>query len=209
MVIVIFTIYSFINDSIVLKLEASLDNNAIIYRLLSLYTIIEFYVFSLLIFWNLKIKGLRIFIICISPLFIIFSIFQFLNSTSYYIDSLSITIENLIIICFTIFYFYEQLVLPQQNFIYSSFRFWIILGILIYSTGTFFFFLQSDKLTDDQWKDWSLINYFCTILKIIFFSVAILMKKENSDNISEENPLLDDIFDKTLEFDPTNPEERT
>src|SRR5690606_7537286 len=98
----------------------------------------------------------------ISPLFIIFSIFQFLNSTSYYIDSLSITIENLIIICFTIFYFYEQLVLPQQNFIYSSFRFWIILGILIYSTGTFFFFLQSDKLADDQWKDWSLINYFCT-----------------------------------------------
>lgn len=206
MVIVFFALYSFVNDSIVLGLGDSQENNSIIFRLLSLFTIIEFCVFALIIYWCLNIRKLKIFILFVSPIFIIFSIFQFLNSTSFYIDSLSITIENLIIICFAILYFYEQLAIPQNSFIYNSFRFWLILGILIYSTGTFFFFLQSDKLTDAQWEDWSLINYFCTILKIIFFSVAILMKKDNSDNIYKENPLLDDIFEKSFEFDPNNPD---
>src|SRR5690606_5100562 len=144
-VIVFFALYSFVNDSIVLGLGDSQENNAIIFRLLSLFTIIEFCVFALIIYWCLNIRKLKIFILFVSPIFIIFSIFQFLNSTSFYIDSLSITIENLIIICFAILYFYEQLAIPQNSFIYNSFRFWLILGILIYSTGTFFFFLQSDK----------------------------------------------------------------
>lgn len=185
------------------------DYSEFVLILLSAYTIIEYLIFSLVIYWSLKRKSLKRIILIAIPIFLLFSLYQYISGLSDKIDSLSITVENLILICFTLFYFFEQLVEPQDRFVYTSFRFWIILGILIYSTGTFFFFLQSDKLTDDQWNDWSLINYFCTILKIIFFSVAILMKKENSDNISEENPLLDDIFDKTLEFDPTNPEERT
>lgn len=185
------------------------DYSEFVLILLSAYTIIEYLIFSLVIYWSLKRKSLKRIILIAIPIFLLFSLYQYISGLSDKIDSLSITVENLILICFTLFYFFEQLVEPQDKFVYTSFRFWIILGILIYSTGTFFFFLQSDKLSDDQWKDWSLINYFCTILKIIFFSVAILMKKENSDNISEENPLLDDIFDKTLEFDPTNPEERT
>jgi len=185
------------------------DYSEFVLILLSAYTIIEYLIFSLVIYWSLKRKSLKRIILIAIPIFLLFSLYQYISGLSDKIDSLSITVENLILICFTLFYFFEQLVEPQDRFVYTSFRFWIILGILIYSTGTFFFFLQSDKLSDDQWKDWSLINYFCTILKIIFFSVAILMKKENSDNISEENPLLDDIFDKTLEFDPTNPEERT
>jgi hypothetical protein len=185
------------------------DYSEFVLILLSAYTIIEYLIFSLVIYWSLKRKSLKRIILIAIPIFLLFSLYQYISGLSDKIDSLSITVENLILICFTLFYFFEQLVEPQDRFVYTSFRFWIILGILIYSTGTFFFFLQSDKLSDDQWKDWSLINYFCTILKIIFFSVAILMKKENSDNISEENPLLDDIFDRTLEFDPTNPEERT
>lgn len=185
------------------------DYSEFVLILLSAYTIIEYLIFSLVIYWSLKRKSLKRIILIAIPIFLLFSLYQYISGLSDKIDSLSITVENLILICFTLFYFFEQLVEPQDRFVYTSFRFWIILGILIYSTGTFFFFLQSDKLSDDQWKDWSLINYFCTILKIIFFSVAILMKKENSDNISEENPLLHDIFDRTLEFDPTNPEERT
>lgn len=202
-VIFVFCLYSFTNDYFVNELY---DNTKVVFFLLSFYTIIEFLTYSLLIFWSLHKKVLKKIILIIIPLFLIFSIYQYLTDTQYVIDSLSITVEYLILICFSLFYFYEQLATPQEKFVYTSFRFWIILGILIYSTGTFFFFLQSDKLTDAQWEDWSLINYFCTILKIIFFSVAILMKKDNSDNIYKENPLLDDIFEKSFEFDPNNPD---
>src|SRR5690606_19467841 len=126
--------------------------------LLSAYTIIEFLIFALVIYWSLKRKIFKRLILITIPIFILFSFYLYISKSSNKIDSLSITIENLILICFTLFYFFEQLVEPQDRFVYTSFRFWIILGILIYSTGTFFFFLQSDKLSDDQWKDWSLIN---------------------------------------------------
>lgn len=211
MVVVCLGLYSFINDSIVLKFSDNQDNNRVVYNLLSLYTIVEFIVYTAVIYWCLRMFKLKRIILFFSPLFILFSLYQLfstssINENSLSIDSLSITVENLILICFALLYFYEQLAEPQESFVYSSYRFWIILGILIYSTGTFFFFLQSDSLTDEQWDDWSLINYFCTILKIIFFSIAILMKKESSDNIYRKNPLLDDKFEKSLDIDPNNPD---
>ena len=181
-------------------------DNKIVFLLLSIFTQIEFIVYALLSYWSLKKKALKLIILICVPLFMIFSMYQYFTDTKNVIDSLSITVENLILICFALLYFYEQLAEPQESFVYSSYRFWIILGILIYSTGTFFFFLQSDSLTDEQWDDWSLINYFCTILKIIFFSIAILMKKESSDNIYRKNPLLDDKFEKSLDIDPNNPD---
>jgi hypothetical protein len=54
----------------------------------------------------------------------------------------------------------------------------MLVAILVYSTGTFFFFMQSDSLSNEQWAKWSIINYLCTTLKNILFSVAVLMRKD-------------------------------
>ena len=74
----------------------------------------------------------------------------------------------------------------------------MILGILIYSTGTFFFFMQSSDLTDEQWDTWSPINYVFTLIKNILFGVAIIIRKNNVPPDNSFKPPYDELFDKPI-----------
>ena len=74
----------------------------------------------------------------------------------------------------------------------------MILGILIYSTGTFFFFMQSSELTDEQWDQWSPINYVFTLVKNILFGVAIIIRKDNVPPSNPFKPPYDELFDKPI-----------
>jgi hypothetical protein len=40
--------------------------------------------------------------------------------------------------------------------------------------------MQSDNLSNEEWDKWALINYTFTIIKNVFFSIAISMKKEGT-----------------------------
>src|SRR5690606_24120191 len=91
--------------------------NDFVLFLLSAYTIIEFLIFALVIYWSLKRKIFKRLILITIPIFILFSFYLYISKSSNKIDSLSITIENLILICFTLFYFFEQLVEPQDRFV--------------------------------------------------------------------------------------------
>lgn len=101
-------------------------------------------------------------------------------------------------------FFFEQISEPEVTFIYSSHKFWLLLAILIYSTGTFFLFMYSSSMSDEQWDDWSLINRIFTILKNSFFCIAIIMKKEVSDNNYLKKPFNEDIFDFPRDFKDKN-----
>jgi len=96
-----------------------------------------------------------------------------------------------------LFYFFEELNEPKSTFIYSSHKFWIILGILIYFTGTFFFFMQSNDLSDEQWSKWGIINYVFTLIKNLLFSIAIIIKKNTQPDILFKNPY-DELFEKRI-----------
>jgi membrane-bound ClpP family serine protease len=122
---------------------------------------------------------------------------MFFNKSSNHIDSIPITVEYILIIIFCLLFFFEEINEPNVNFIYSTYSFWIIIGILIYSTGTFFLFMQSENLSDEEWDRWRIINFVFTLVKNIFFSIAILMKKEESQN-SLEKPY-EDVIEKPLE----------
>jgi hypothetical protein len=144
--------------------------------------------FSAAIFTLLKISQLKKIIIGIIPVFLAFSLIQYIKSNpDDEIDSLSISVEYIIIIIFCLLYFYEEINVPQVTFIYSTKAFWIITGILIYSAGTFFLFLFSDNLTDDEWKKWSIINYVFTILKNTCFGIAVTIKHTPDPLLSYES----------------------
>jgi hypothetical protein len=102
---------------------------------------------------------------------------------------MSITVENIIIIIFCLFYFYEEISIPQSAFIYSTPAFWLIAGILIYSAGTFFLFMFSDNLSDDEWNKWVTINYVFTILKNGCFGLAVTIKHTHDPLLSYEENL--------------------
>ena len=188
-----YCVYSFINDLLVTDAFNINIGNDSTFLFLSIFTIVEYVLFSIAIYLNLK-KGLfKRIILWFSPFFIIFCLFLFFNRGGKNdIDSISITVEYILIIAYCLFFFFEELNEPNTTFIYASYKFWIIVGILIYSTGTFFFFMNSSDLTDEQWDKWSAINYVGTIIKNAFFSVAMVLKKAKPP---ESNPPFDNKFD--------------
>ncbi|WP_130543271.1 hypothetical protein [Pseudobacter ginsenosidimutans] len=109
--------------------------------------------------------------------------------------------EYLLLIIFCLFYFFKEINQPESVFIYSSYTFWVIVGILIYSTGTFFFFTYSRNLSDEEWAKWSVINYIFTIIKNILFGIAVIMPKKNDTLQSQEKHYRDQLFDPP----PLNP----
>ena len=176
-VIFYYCLYSFLNDVTVgiLTDQATELNDRISFVLLSVFTVVEFSLFSVAIRMILKKKILRDIIKISFPLFVIFAAIVFYLSFKSSIDSVSITVEYIIIIIFSLFYFYEEISIPNFTFIYNSSRFWIIVGILTYSTGTFFFFLYSSSMLGQDWDNWSIINFIFTILKNILFCIAIII----------------------------------
>jgi hypothetical protein len=178
--IIFYCAYSFLNDTLVTASERNiiyLGSNTS-YYLLSCFTIVEYVVFALVLYLNIQYRIFRTIIFALSPVFVIFSVILLTRYSSANIDSLTITVEYILVIAFCIFYFFDELRQPKTEFIYSSYKFWILVSILIYSAGTFFFFMQANNLTNEQWAKWRAINHSFTILKNILFSVAVLMRKD-------------------------------
>lgn len=197
-VIFFYCIYTFINELFVTNLLNIEINASVRFTLLSLFTVVEYSLFTYAIFLNIKKSLYKRIIIAISPIFFMFAIFQFFNpEVKNNIDSISITIEYILLIIYSLFYFFEELNEPNTTFIYSSHSFWIVVGILIYSTGTFFFFMQSNNLSDEEWYRWSVINDIFTIIKNLFFSIAIVIRKNISSENSFKSPY-DEFFEKPI-----------
>lgn len=197
-VILFYCICSFITDLLIINLNNSLHpkRGFYVFQILSLFTIIEYSLFSLFIYLSVKTSLFKKLILSISPLFYFFVIVLYLRSSNNLIDSLSITFESLLIITYCIFYFFEEINKPETTFIYSSYRFWIVTSILIYLTGTFFFFMQGDSLSDTDWDNWKAINHLCTIFKNILFGIGFIMSKKNTYTYDEKP--YEDIFKTPL-----------
>ena len=159
-VIFLYCLYSFINDYLITRFSSKgVDGDNSVFILLSLFTFVEYVLFSITFFILFRKRILKKLIFLASPVFLSVCAYHFyLDLYKSNIDSISITIEYLFIIAYCLIYFFEELNEPNTTIIYTSYKFWIVLGILIYSTGTFFFFMQSSELTEAQWEKWSLIN---------------------------------------------------
>ncbi len=196
--ILVYCSYSFIND-IFISFSRHLEVSHLIFHALSLFTLIEYILFSYIVYSILQNKILKRILLISAPLFITFSIIQYLKTSSGMIDALSITVENIIIIIFCLLYFYEEITEPQVSFVYSTPAFWLIAGILIYSTGTFFLFMFSENLSDDEWEKWSIINFVFTIIKNLCFCIAVTIKSNSHNLPSYESPD-NDMFENTLTY---------
>lgn len=89
---------------------------------------------------------------------------------------------TLFIIIFALTYFYQQLNNTKNLFIYSTPAFWLVSGILIYKTSTFFLFIYSNVLHQSQKANFYLINSISYILLGIFFTIAFSIKDKKVDN---------------------------
>jgi len=180
-VILFYCVYSFINDKVLLNISQTF--------FLSLFTFIELTVFSFF-YWtitqNPKIKLGILATYITNSLFL--SVYYILGNNSAF-DSIPVSSESIIIFIYSILLFYTELSKPQVLFIYNTSEFWIILGILIYLSGSFFIFSFADKINaEDIETFWSLTFIFNT-LKNLFFSVAFTIKDNRKNEILNLNSI--------------------
>lgn len=144
------------------------------------FTIIEFVLFALFLLQVIHNKMAKNILKTTILLYLVFAILlAFLNHFKSF-DSLTISIEILVIIGFSVYYLFEQLKNPQTLFIYSSPVFWCIIAILIYLAGTFFLFTLAESLPEKEREGYWFINYIFNTLKYILFTVAMLVKQNKT-----------------------------
>ena len=159
-----------------------------------LYTFFEYFSFTLILFLKIKSKYFRRFIILLSIAFIFFQVFYFFTFKLNTLDSVPVGIETISIFIFVFFYFNESFKEAKTTFLHTNYVFWIIIGIMIYMGGSFFFNILAEHLGRKQLDEYWSLTYLADIFKNIFITISIFIfarqhKKKTSS--SHSIPYLD------------------
>lgn len=154
------------------------DSIAIVYHG---FTILEFLCFVGFLYSQIKAKNVRRSIVFTSNLFVLFVfLFPIFGNGGMLLDSIQIGVETIIILIFSFYFLYEKLNDTTTLFIYNTYQFWIVVGIVIYLSGSFFTYIFASSLSQKEIdKYWVITNIF-SILRTIFFSIAILVNSKPS-----------------------------
>lgn len=185
-VILIYTLYSFFNDLAIEK-ELLVSFKVPTTFLFSFFTIVEFICLSYYINSLLSNRKIKIFLLIGAVIFgfvALFNLYKNFIAKSPSLDTVPIAVSSIVLISGSIFYLFETIQKPEISFVYSKQSFWVVVGIMIYFSGTFFLFLQFDSLSrQDQISFWT-INQICFVLKNIFFSISFTLKPENQQTLN-------------------------
>jgi hypothetical protein len=117
--------------------------------------------------------------------FLLFSIVDMTRSKAESFDSIPTAVECLILIGFSIYFFYEQLKNPDSLFLYNTPNFWIVVGIILFFSGSFFVFIyaQNNSKSPEFSYTFRMINMICGLIENILFLIAFLIAKNESKSI--------------------------
>jgi ABC-type dipeptide/oligopeptide/nickel transport system permease component len=120
-------------------------------------------------------------------IYIIFRLF-YRDKTEITFNSINVAILAIMVIVWSILFFYEQLTKPadgNQLFLYSSPSFWIVTAYFIYFAGTFFLFIYSQgkniKSDTEFENQYNLIHGVFVLIKNILLSMAMFSSGGNID----------------------------
>jgi hypothetical protein len=139
------------------------------------FTLFEFSAFSFFIYLNISNRGFKRLMSIFAALFFIFVAIYYFFAQLNQVDSIPIGIESILILIFSSYFLYEQVNDPKNFFIYNDYRFWVVLGFMIYLSGSFFIYLLANQLSRKELEQyWMFTDIFYT-LKNVFFSIGILV----------------------------------
>jgi hypothetical protein len=163
--------------------------------IISISAVIEYAFFSTFFYICIQNKKFKKLIILISALTLSFEFFLFLTSKSN-LDFWITIITAVVIVFYSIFFFYEQVNSPETLFIYQSYNFWIVVGCIIYLSGTLFLFLYTADLPDKQRSSLWSINIVFELVKNVFFSIAFIVARNNKQNMIDAESYDTNMFEK-------------
>lgn len=141
----------------------------------SSYILVEYLLFAWFIWLNISKKRVKFIIVIFSILFSIFIVIYASTVKIGWINSTSIGIESILILGFSFYFLYEQISDPKVLFIYNDYRFWIILGMMIFLAGTFFIYIFAEKASRAVFREYLWLTWVLSIIQASFFSIGILI----------------------------------
>lgn len=192
MVLLGYIVYSFLTDLTSTSLDFfRISKDSINPFLYSLFTIVEFTAFALFfkyILRNIAIRRIIKISIFAFPLFAIVNLILLFNNNSQF-DTFPVVFQAICIMALCVIYFFDQIREPKTLFIYTTFEFWAVTGILVYLSGTFFIYMFTYSMTDEELDRYWFINYIFNIIKNLFLALAFYVKSRKTKSDLEEQSL--------------------
>lgn len=162
----------------------------------SFTTLAEYTLLIWFIWLNIKNPTIKKLALFISVMFIIFIIIYSATVPIKTIDNVPIGVETILILSFSFYFLYEKMNDPNIVLIYNDYRFWIVLGMIIYLAGSFFIYIFSDQLQRKDFEKYLMLPYVFYTMKNILFAVGIFLHarqipKTNNSPLKKTVPFLD------------------
>jgi len=141
----------------------------------SFYTFFEYFSFALFIWLGIQRPPFKKVIMWVSISFFVFLAVYFVSAKYSRLDSIPIGLETLLILIFSFYFLFELTNNSKDTFIHYNFRFWVVIGMIIYLSGSFFIYLYANQLSTTEGKKFGILIDFFYILKNIFFAIAIFI----------------------------------
>jgi hypothetical protein len=156
----------------------------------AVFTTLEYTLFAYILWQFVANNTIRKIISLISVAYIIFLAGYYLTSKPRSIDSIPIGIETILLLLYSFYYLYEQMNNTANLFIYNKYQFWIVTGIMIYLSGSFFIYIFANQIDKGFLiRYWFLTNAFY-VIKNVFFAIGILIHMKQRKPILPRNSVL-------------------
>ena len=181
--IILYLVCSFL---ITYSLKYTQDNYPGFYRdlyviLSEVSTFIEYGMFAGFIYYQLKSNtAKKLLLISIAAFSIFLVIFNVFFKVETFIDSIPIGVETILILGFGFYFLYEQTNDTTTLFIYTKPAFWVIFGIILYLAGSFFIYIFANYTTKKIISQYWFVTNIASIIKNIFFCIAIFINAKPS-----------------------------
>ncbi len=191
-VIFIYVVLSFITDNAIISFP---KDSQVKFYFFSFFTVVEYTVFSIFLYLNFKSVKIKRLILGTLPIFYIIVSYYIINKNeSNYFDAIPASLESILIIIFSVCFFFEQIKDMEVSFIYSSKSFWIIVAILVYMSATFFLFVSAEFVSQEERRSYWFINSISNLIKHILLTVAFIIPNYKPRPLNER-PYDDGLFD--------------
>jgi hypothetical protein len=162
------------------------------YLFLVCYTIVEYSVFAY--FFSLVINN-KIFqkvILLFSVIFLAVVILNYNAGKNQRIDSFPIGVETIIVLIYSFYYLYEQMNIVDETFIYERFHFWMVIGIMIFLSGSFFVYIFANQVDYQILLDYWFLTYLFYVIKNAFVIIGIYLyaKEKKLKGVNKFRPYL-------------------
>ncbi|HYM95142.1 MAG TPA: hypothetical protein VET23_13455 [Chitinophagaceae bacterium] len=163
----------------------------------SLYTFLEYFIFTFLLWSNIKEKKIRKLIIILSIFFFAFQCTYYFIAKQWKLDTIPIGVETILIFIYIFFYFFQYFRTTQNQYVYNEACFWVAVGVMIYLGGNFFFYILGNYINQEEINFW-FVTYIAETLKNILLTVALFIYARKPDENTKKNlPYLDLDFSFT------------